>query len=100
MIPGYWPGPSGQTAKLGIRPYFVVTTTSFSIIARILVEGYEGAQPCVFVSSCHADFTPANPRLFRALRSARWAEQSERVRHRIGGGGETPPDAGQPVQIA
>src|SRR5579862_7561089 len=34
MIPGYWPGASGQTAKVGILPYLVVTMTSCSSIAR------------------------------------------------------------------
>src|SRR6516165_5412311 len=32
MIPGYSPGPSGQAAKVGILPYWVVTTTSFSVM--------------------------------------------------------------------
>ena len=36
MMPGYWPGPSGQTAKVGILPYLVVTMTSCSSIAGIL----------------------------------------------------------------
>jgi hypothetical protein len=32
MIPGKLPGPSGQAAKVGILPYWVVTMTSFSIM--------------------------------------------------------------------
>src|SRR5579864_2734720 len=36
MMPGYCPGPSGQTAKVGIRPYLVVTMTSCSSIATVL----------------------------------------------------------------
>src|SRR5579872_5318073 len=40
MMPGNAPGSSGQTAKLGIGPYLVVTTTSFSIMGvGLLREG-------------------------------------------------------------
>src|SRR5438034_692992 len=43
MMPGYWPGPSGQATKLGIWPYLVVTMTSCSIMAGVSGFGKAGA---------------------------------------------------------
>jgi hypothetical protein len=45
MMPGYWPGASGQTAKVGMAPYLVVTRTSFSIIAGSSVQAQREPQP-------------------------------------------------------
>src|SRR5882757_7342469 len=46
MIPGYWPGASGQATKLGIWPYLVVTMTSFSYMAGAPpVRQSGGAEP-------------------------------------------------------
>src|SRR3954447_19439807 len=44
MMPGYWPGPSGQATKLGICPYLVVTTTSCSIMEGSVGQG-SGREP-------------------------------------------------------
>src|SRR5436190_3104833 len=42
MMPGYWPGASGQATKLGIWPYLVVTMTSFSYMGSVLRSGLSG----------------------------------------------------------
>src|SRR5204862_4887462 len=44
MIPGYWPGASGQATKLGIWPYLVVTMTSFSYMGPVSSVRQIGAE--------------------------------------------------------
>src|SRR5436853_6133596 len=44
MIPGYWPGASGQATKLGIWPYLVVTMTSFSYMGAVSSVRQIGAE--------------------------------------------------------
>src|SRR6266702_2598505 len=59
MMPGYWPGPSGQTAKVGMAPYLVVTMTSCSSIAAVLRSGeMRGAEPRAIAGGCHAVCSP------------------------------------------
>src|SRR5450432_3538484 len=42
MIPGYWPGASGQAANAAWRPYLVLTTTSCSIICTASGSDHRG----------------------------------------------------------
>src|SRR5215204_4471036 len=84
MMPGYWPVPSGHTAKVGIWPYLVVTTTSFSSIARILRFGKVVAP---------------EPRAIAPRCLARRAEHPERVRQGVGGRREALAQPRQAVQV-
>src|SRR6266851_1363534 len=59
MIPGKLPGPSGQAAKVGILPFLVVMTTSFSIIdvslradPKMIADRVARSPPC-----CHPLFS-------------------------------------------
>src|SRR5581483_2540150 len=90
MMPGYWPGASGQTAKLGHGPYLVVTTTSCSIIAGILNLGQRrgaASRDCRTLSRSFAD------------RSAQGSQQTEGVGKPVSGLAKPSPQPGHAMQI-